>query len=225
MTPIVICSTSGRCLPVLAASIKAYCANPVIWSGNNSPLADFGREATLIPNKGRSFGESYNDAVDFAFAHGADGVYISNDDVVLTPATMQAFEQDLESVREIKVGALAARSDWVMWPQNIRSSVEGDVLEGVGWKSESFIRETDVVAPIFCHVTREAWLAAKFPPINWYSDNIWCRDLKAQGFRNFVSRAYVHHAGSQSIGRDYKRLHDEALEWIVKNRPELVNKV
>jgi hypothetical protein len=41
------------------------------------------------------------------------------------------------------------------------------------------------------------------------------------GFRHFVSRAYVHHAGSQTIGRDFKALEAESMEWVKKNRPDL----
>jgi hypothetical protein len=44
--------------------------------------------------------------------------------------------------------------------------------------------------------------------------------LSKLGFRHFVSRAYVHHAGSQTIGRDFKGLNDEALEWLKVNRPD-----
>jgi hypothetical protein len=89
------------------------------------------------------------------------------------------------------------------------------------WASEGQIKETAVIAPIFATITREAWKVAKFPSTNWYSDNIICHDLQEAGFRHFVSRAYVHHAGSQTVGMDYKKCHEEPREWIKAHRPDM----
>jgi hypothetical protein len=61
---------------------------------------------------------------------------------------------------------------------------------------------------------------AKFPPLNWYSDDVHCRDLLAAGYENFLSRSYVHHVGSQSTGMDGEALTLAAVPWIRENRPE-----
>jgi hypothetical protein len=109
-----------------------------------------------------------------------------------------------------------------MWQQNIRCTIENDSRSGPQWASESLIKEVDVIAPIFAAITREGWNSGvRIPPINWFSDDVWCHDLSKLGFRHFVSRAYVHHAGSQTIGRDFKRLNDEALEWLKVHRQDL----
>ena len=222
-SPIVICSTSGRCAPVLAASIKAYAPNhPVLWSRRGGE-ADFGNFTLFHCNVGKSFGESYNNAIQAAFdSWPCERLYIANDDVVLTPTTISDFERDTEALSAFKVGLLGARSDFVLWPQNIRSTVENDSRLGVQWASERSIKEVGVIAPIFAQISREVWESGvRIPPINWYSDNVWCHDLRELGFKHFVSRAYVHHAGSQTIGRNFKSLNDEALKWLKVNRPEL----
>jgi hypothetical protein len=36
-----------------------------------------------------------------------------------------------------------------------------------------------------------------------------------------VSRAYVHHAGSQTVGTDFQKCHEEPREWIRTNRPDV----
>jgi hypothetical protein len=35
-----------------------------------------------------------------------------------------------------------------------------------------------------------------------------------------LSRSYVHHVGSQTIGMDGNRLTQQAVPWIRKNRPK-----
>jgi len=222
-SPIVICSTNGRCVPVLAASIKAYAqGHPVLWS-RRSGDADFGNQTLYHPNRGKSFGESYNEAIQAAFdSWPCETLYIANDDVVLTPTTIQDLERDLEVLKGLQVGLLGCRSDFVMWQQNIRCTIENDSRSGPQWASESLIKEVGVIAPIFAAITRKGWdSGVRIPPINWFSDDVWCHDLSKLGFRHFVSRAYVHHAGSQTIGRDFKRLNDEALEWLKVHRKDL----
>jgi hypothetical protein len=105
--------------------------------------------------------------------------------------------------------------------QNIRFPIENDQRSGLKWDSESKIKETSVIAPIFASISKEAWDIAKFPSTNWYSDNIICHDLQEAGYRHFVSRAYVHHAGSQTVGTDFEKCHEEPREWIKANRPDM----
>jgi hypothetical protein len=224
LTPIVVCSTTGTSAPVLAASIKTYAPDhPVLWSRRGGAAADFGNEVKYHLNYGKTFGDSYNAAIQAAFdIWPCETLYIANDDVVLTPDTISDLERDLELLSESKVGLLGCRSDFVLWPQNIRSTIDNDSRYGLKWASENLIKEVPVIAPIFAAITREGWQSGvRIPPINWYSDNVWCHDLSQLGFRHFVSRAYVHHAGSQTIGRDFKSLNEEALKWLKENRPEL----
>jgi hypothetical protein len=70
-------------------------------------------------------------------------------------------------------------------------------------------------------VTKDAWMSAKFPSINWFSDNIICMDMAKAGFKHFVSRAYVHHAGSQTVGMDYEKCLEEPKSWLKANRPDM----
>jgi hypothetical protein len=148
---------------------------------------------------------------------------VANDDVVLNPQTIELLGEDKQILEENgqKIGFLGARSDYVLPDQNIRFPVHDDRQEGVYWASEAKIKETQVIAPIFATITREAWDTAKFPSTNWYSDNIICHDLQEAGFRHFVSRAYVHHAGSQTVGMDYQKCHEEPREWIKAHRPDM----
>lgn len=223
-SPIVVCSTTGTSAPVLAASIKTYAPDhPVLWSRRGGAAVDFGNEVKYHLNYGKTFGDSYNAAIQAAFdIWPCETLYIANDDVVLTPDTISDLERDLELLSESKVGLLGCRSDFVLWPQNVRSTIDNDSRYGLKWASENLIKEVSVIAPIFAAITREGWQSGvRIPPINWYSDNVWCHDLSQLGFRHFVSRAYVHHAGSQTIGRDFKSLNEEALKWLKENRPEL----
>jgi hypothetical protein len=148
---------------------------------------------------------------------------MSNDDVVLTPTTLSLLQEDWQQLHseKFKVGFLGARSDYVLQDQNIRFPIEGDSNIGVKYKSESYIKQTEVIAPIFAAISRQAWGAAKFPHVNWYSDNIICNDLSKAGYEHFVSRAYVHHAGSQTVGMDFAKCHEEPREWIKANRPDV----
>jgi hypothetical protein len=40
------------------------------------------------------------------------------------------------------------------------------------------------------------------------------------GYQNFISRSYIHHVGSQTIGMDNNKNHLEAKAWIDSNMPE-----
>ncbi len=62
---------------------------------------------------------------------------------------------------------------------------------------------------------------AKFPSVNWYSDNIICDDMTKAGFTHWVSRGYVHHAGSQTVGNDFAKCHEDSRAWIRQNRPDV----
>ncbi len=230
MQAIVICTVGNPGITILMESLRVYgCNLPIYLCASDLGLwNDLRRRfpelnVTYRPNPATNFGDAYNAATDYAFSRGHDSVILANDDVVITPTTLDLLRRDFELLRgnDIKLGFLGARSDHVLPEQNIRFPVEEDQRVALKWGSEFKIKETAVIAPIFAAVTKDAWDTAKFPSTNWYSDNIICQDLQRAGFRHFVSRAYVHHAGSQTVGTDYQKCHEEPREWIKANRPDM----
>ena len=229
MQAIVICTVNNPGITVLLESIRVYAPtlpvylcgnNPETWARAKAILPNF----VWLPNNAANFGDAYNNAVSYVFGNTKfDSLILSNDDVVLNPETIKLLQEDYKLIREsnIRMGFLGARSDYVLRDQNIRFPIHDDRQEGLRWASEAIIKQTSVIAPIFASISREAWEVAKFPSTNWYSDNIICHDLQEAGFGHFVSRAYVHHAGSQTVGVDFKKCHDEPREWIKANRPDM----
>jgi hypothetical protein len=45
-------------------------------------------------------------------------------------------------------------------------------------------------------------------------------DLIQKGYGHYVSASYVHHIGSNTIGMNAQKLHEDALPWLKENRPE-----
>jgi hypothetical protein len=90
------------------------------------------------------------------------------------------------------------------------------------FKSEQFIRHANNIAPIFAYISRDAWHHGRFPPLNWFSDDVSCADLNNQGYQHFVSSAYVHHVGSQTTGDDSKQLVAASVPWVKEHRPQYV---
>ena len=230
MQAIVICTVGNPGVTILLESIKVYapqlpiylCSNDLrLWGYIRSRMS--GLNVIHRANPATNFGDAYNAGIDYAFSQGHDSLIVSNDDVVLTPTTLDLLAQDAKILESnaVNLGFLGARSDYVLPDQNIRFPVHDDRQEGLRWASEAKIKETGVIAPIFATISKKAWDVAKFPSTNWYSDNIICHDLQEAGFRHFVSRAYVHHAGSQTVGTDYKKCHEEPREWIKANRPDM----
>ena len=198
---IVICTTNARCLDVLKASIKAYVPREI--------------RTYVFHGVGSTFGEAYNHAAKVAFKEHAELV-VCNDDIVFTPTTWATLLRDVEIIREHRpnVGWVATRSDYARGAQNIRSGK--GALNFLRYESEAKIIETGIIAPICAWIHRDSWV--DFPPINWFSDDVQCIDMKRP---HFVSRAYVHHVGSQTCGHDAKKCMDDAEPWLRENRPEL----
>ena len=195
MIPILVCTVTGKSLPVLEASIKAYCPNVKL-------IAHSVERST--------FGQSYNAAMEQAFRD-YDEIIIANDDIVLTPSSYNLLLEDvshLKSINNSKIGVVASRSDFVRPFQNIKNNLPDNVFP------------TLYVSPLFAWVSKEAFNTAKFSETNWFSDDMMCVDLNYAGFTNYVSRSYVHHAGSQTIGTDNWEMYLEAIDWIEKNRPD-----
>lgn len=197
--PIVICTVENPGVSVLQASLAVYAPQHSVF---------------LWRVKRTTFGESYNAAMEDAFKW-HDEIIISNDDVVLKPNTMKLLMEDVRQLQQEhgdKLGFVATLTDEARAEQNIRVAKEG------------VVRQERVIAPLFAWVSKKTFETARFPPLNWYSDDVMCEDLNALGFKHFVSRAYVHHAGSQTIGTNYSQLNAEALPWLMEKRPQYIKK-
>lgn len=193
-------SEPNNCLQVMVASIKAH-----------APEVKYFFQFQPEPT---NFGDAYNFVLKLAFED-ADEVIVANDDVVITPTTIPRLLEDVASLKQIhgdKLGFVSAISDDARDSQNIR-------FEG-GEKP----KQRSTISPIFAWMSKKAFQAAQFPPLNWYSDDVICEDLNRLGFVHYISRAYVHHVGSQTVGRDYAKLNGQALPWLRANRPEYVVK-
>lgn len=160
-----------------------------------------------ISNTATNFGDIYNELAAWAFqTH--DSIVIANDDVVLDPSTWQLLKEDVAHLARFnRLGWVSCRSDRVRPGQQ-------------SWRldpDQTF--EVATMSPLFACISREAW--QPFPPINWFSDDVNCVDLSRQGCHHFVSRAFVHHVGSATIGQDNTANAAAAEPWIREHRPEL----
>jgi len=195
MIPIVVCTVGSRSLGVLQTSVKIY--NP---------------DVNLMIFEGfmGNFGDDYNAVMELAFRD-HDEIIIANDDIVVNPESYIRLIEDVQFLKNRfprNLGFVAARSDYVRPNQSIANGIEPNILQ------------VPCISPLFAYISKEAFAKAKFPPINWFSDDVMCKDLNKMGYQNFVSRSYVHHVGSQTIGRDFQKLMDAPKEWIKENRPE-----
>ena len=221
MIPICISTVHGKGLAVLLESIKQYAPEcPVYLRGPESVIEK--HDAFLkIYGQPSNFGDDYNHVIGEALKDWNDCI-VANDDIVLTPDSVKTLMEDVQIVKSMhsaKAGWIAARSDAARPCQNVRICEPGERLHFYKFSSENFIRMVEEVSPIFAYITKEAF-GKGFPPLNWYSDDVHCRDLIERGFSHFVSASYVHHIGSHTIGFNAKKLHDEALPWLLENRPE-----
>ena len=194
MKAIVIATVDGKCLPVLSKSIEMYVPDDV--------------EVIVYKNNAGNYGDAYNHVVNKAFMQ-YDEIIVANDDIVLNPNSYSALLEDVNflSRQTVKVGWVVARSDYTRPPQQFFNL------------NSSLIQTSQRCSPLFGYVHIRAWV--DYPPINWYSDDIQCIDMMSKGYQHFVSRSYVHHAGSQTIGMDHQANHLAAEAWIKENRPEL----
>lgn len=194
MIPIVVSTLGSPALEVLKASANAYAAQ--------HPLLVF-------EGQRGSFGADYNHAMSQVFED-HDEILIANDDIVLNPSTLLVLMQDIEVLKRdgVKIGCVGVRSDAVRPFQHLNQNNGEQIVE------------VQVISPILAYIAKSAFEAAQFPPLNWYSDDVWCIDLLKKGFRHFVSRAYVHHAGSTTVGHDNNALHEAAKPWILEHRPQ-----
>jgi hypothetical protein len=222
---IAVSSVKGRCLPVMLASCSAYAPSAKVYLRTpvEAQRFDVYRQLRGAP---RNFGEDYNEVIDAAFADGHDSVLVANDDIVLTPSSVGDLLEDVATLEEEYgdlIGWVCSRTDAARPMQNIRSNPFSQDLNFFRYPWEDCILPMAAISPIFGVISRQAWEVSKFPPLNWYSDDIHCRDLMAAGFQHFLSRSYVHHVGSQSTGMDGQALTLASVPWIRANRPAYAN--
>ena len=219
--PIVIATVRGHGLAVLLESIKQYAPEcPVYLRGPESVIENFQADLKIY-GQPRNFGEDYNEIIEAALKDWSSCI-VANDDIVLTPTSVKVLMEDVAIVRtmnSIKPGWVAARCDAARPIQNVRIGKEGEKIKGFRFPSESYIRMSQVISPIFAWISSDAFEEAKFPPLNWYSDDVHCMDLVQKGYGHYVSASYVHHIGSNTIGMNGKKLHEDALPWLKENRP------
>lgn len=198
---IIVCTVHGACLDVMTASLNAYVPRDV--------------DRYVHHKVGNNFGDAYNFAAREAFKR-HDEILVCNDDIVFTPTTWAVLLADVAHLRKVvpNLGYVATRSDYARGEQNVRSG--RGKIDFLRYESERHIAETPVIAPICAWIHRDSWV--DFPPINWFSDDVQCADMKR---RHFISRAYVHHVGSQTCGQDAQRCYEDAEPWLLANRPEL----
>lgn len=226
MTPICVCSTTNtKGLQLFFKSMELYLpSNVQIYLASRqkpflSPLP-----YKWIPNHYGTFGEAYNACMKEAFLDGHQEVIIANDDIVLDPTSYDLLVTDriLLKQKGVKVGFLGARTNMSSLHMNVRNRLQDDQWNGMKWLSEEAMVQVPWVAPIWASVGIDGWPG--FPPLNWYSDNVACHDMSQDGFTHFLSRSYVHHACSQTIGRSQEanaKNHKDAEPWLKNNRPEL----
>jgi GT2 family glycosyltransferase len=207
--PIVVCTIGTPCIEVLKVSAKIYAPD---------------HELIIHEGERSTFGEAYNKALSEAFQK-YDEVIVANDDIVLTPTSMKILLEDVQKLKDAlkpkELGFVGAMHDNARPGQNVRYKFFLDDTISFGkWKSENSIKLTPVVAPIFSYLSKTAFEAVQFPPISWYSDDIICEDLNALGYKHFISRSYVHHVGSYTMGTNYNAAREEAMPWIRENRPQ-----
>jgi len=226
MTPICVCSTTNKKgLELFFKSMSLYLPDgvPIYLSSPSKPRLS---PAPLkwIPNTYKSFGEAYNACMKEAFLDGHQEVIVANDDIVLDPTSYNLLIEDRKQLqaKNVKVGFLGARTNMSSLHMNVRNRLTEDHWNGMQWASEQLIIQVPWVAPIFASVGIDGWPG--FPPLNWYSDNVACDDMAKDNFMHFISRSYVHHACSQTIGRsqaDSAKNHADAEPWLKRNRPHL----
>ena len=195
MIPILTVTVGSPSVKVFEKSVYTY--NPL--------------ELLVIKEGGQgNFGDDFNwHMAEMFFKY--DEIIIANDDIVLNPDSYRLLVEDVKRCKGLfkdKLGFVAARSNEVRPCQNIRNNLPETSFPVEG------------ISPLFAYISKKAFETAQFPPINWFSDDVMCEDLNQKGFRHFVSRSYVHHVGSSTIGKDNKKNFDDAIGWVSENRPD-----
>jgi tetratricopeptide (TPR) repeat protein len=233
-TEFLISTVNAKCLEVLMTSFRVYSPEArirlavsnldhiKIAEKNGSDFCDL--QITL--NTASNFGEAYNDLVQ-QVPNEVNFIVLVNDDIVLNPNTIDLLFQDSKSVIDgigmQSVGWLAARSNHVRGTQNIRNAFGNDRRIGIQFANEDVVVPAKVISPILSLIPRANWV--DFLPINWFSDDVQCMQMSDRGLRHFVSRAYCHHVGSQTVGVDVRQNIEDAKQVITELHPEMLGRL
>lgn len=198
---------SAKHVQVFRASLEAYVPIPIFCAVD---IGDFGY----------SYNCSHHDAVDDGYEY----VIHCNDDVVFRPDTVDYLLNDANHLTHLEVnwGWLAARTDWVRHsPQNIRYPYDNAKLDAIGYAQEGAIVEVDMISPICAIIRADRFM--DYAEINWFSDDEQCYRMKQAGYRHFVSSAYVHHVGSQTMTPETWAAEQVAsVEYLQEHNPEFL---
>lgn len=207
-----ICISTVHCdnLGVLISSINNYVPPGIeIYIGYCDKMQTNFREGKKyieFPSNAKNYGDAYNLVVKRAFEK-HEYVIVCNDDVVFTPTTYSELLGDYNQIAgEIgveNIGWLGCLTDYAIGMQNIRRNVKlvenqpDETIGNIQNYRENDIIETNFIAPICGIISKQSWV--DYLPINYFSDNLQCYEMQNNGKRHFISTAYVHHVGSQSL--------------------------
>jgi len=147
-----------------------------------------------------------------------------NDDMVLTPTTLALLTEDLADLRArgTPLGMVGIRSNYTAGPSNIRRGTAW-AADNIRFLEEDYVLPAPWVAGTAFAIERaaiqgvpEGWSA-----VHWWADSLLSYDLTRQGRSHWVSRAYVHHIGSQATGRDrWPYWLQTSQAWLREHRPD-----
>lgn len=221
LSAIVISTIKGKRLPVMMKSIEQYIPPDVeIYIAHNGiAFMDYHsrvHKMHLVKSDATNFGDAYNFICKRAFEK-HESIIVCNDDIVFDPSTFSLLQSDWNALMNYdsdNVGYLACRSNFARGKQNIRWHDSETKIVNLKFNHESRIIETDIIAPICAVIRRESWI--DFLSINQYSDDVQCLMMADKGLKHFVSRSYVHHVGSQTVGINHDE-YAETLQFLRKN--------
>jgi hypothetical protein len=220
ITAICISTVHAKNLPVMLKSIEQYVPSNVEIYIAHSGIDSIDYHSRfhsmhLVKSTATNFGDAYNFICNRAFEK-HDTIVIANDDIVFDPLTFETLQNDWNALKDYESNLcyLAARSNFVRDKQNVRWHNSESKIEGLKYKHERMITDADIIAPICAVIERENWI--DFLPINVFSDDVQCLMMNNQKKKHFVSRAYVHHVGSQTVDYSDKE-YIETLEYLKNN--------
>lgn len=151
-------------------------------------------KATYLQSPGTPQGVTSNVGIGFATKRvGAEWLVLANDDLVVGPGWFETIfeEWDFLSRQMQRPGIIGASSNYVSGKQSRCTALRGNVP----------VLSTKIVISFFA-LTRADIMAqvGGYAPVHNGSDIGMAYCLRRAQFNSFVSRAFVHHFGSQSLG-------------------------
>ncbi len=143
------------------------------------------------------------------------------DDAIIEPDTLALLLGDRADAENDgwRPALVSARSNRVAGAQNIRFTQIGE-LEGLQWVDEYYWDTTDWLFPVCTLIDVAAWLqVGGLESDRWFADNHLSWKLRQAGWALVVSRAYVHHYGSQSLASNPSEQAQAGLDWLLAREP------